>query len=405
MASFHYRVLDADGEVQTGMLDADDIASASAELRRRGWLPVELSQGVKTLSMRLNEPVHFFDKPGERDVFTFLRDLARLLAAGLALDDGLKLLVGMQSKDLFAKIIDDVREQIRRGESLAASLSQHKDVFSVQVIASVQAGEIAGRLPEALNTIAETMEKSLTFRERLRSALIYPVILMIMVVATFVMVITFVIPQFGPLFEGNEDQLPWATVFVMGLAENFTKYWIVIASVFGGVVAWFVAIWHNSRLRGQLFEALCRVSFIRNWLLSPVIIRFTRTLGVCLQSGLALDKALAMAIDTVRIAHLEVEFGKVRAKVRRGELLSAALKPVKWFPVLTLQFVKVGEQSGNLGDMLTESATILSQDYEAKLEKGLEVFSPVMTLVMGGIVALLVGAVLLGIMSINNVAL
>lgn len=405
MATFYYRVLDADGEQQTGSLEADSMAHASAELRNRGWVPVEMSQSVKTLSMRLNEPVQLFDKPGERDVAKFLRDLARLLKAGLALDDALRLLVDMQDKDLFARIVDDVREQIRRGEGLAASLSRHKQVFSVQVIASVQAGEGTGQLPEALNTIADTMEKSLSFRDRLRSALIYPTILMVVVAATFVLVVSFVIPQFAPLFEGNEDKLPWATRFVMGLADIFSNYGVIMGIALVGLITWFVIVWHNFRLRSQLIETACKIRVVRMWLLMPVTVRFTRTLGVCLQSGMALDKALAMSIDTVRLPHVEVELNRVRALVRRGELLSAAMRPLNWIPSLTLQFVKVGEQSGNMGEMLSESAMLLSQDYEAKLEKSLALFSPIVTLVMGGVVALLVGAVLLGIMSINNVAL
>ncbi len=405
MASFHYRVLDTNGEVQTGMLDALDSASASAELHRRGWVPIELSVGAKTLSMRLNEPVQLFGQPNDRDIFSFLRDLARLLKAGLALDDGLKLLVGMQSKDIFVRILEDVHTEIRRGESLAAALSRHKDYFSIQVIASIQAGESAGKLAAALDTVATTMERSLSFRERLRSALIYPAILMIMVAATFVLVITFVIPQFGPLFEGNEDKLPGVTQFVMGLAGVFTEYWLIISVFFAGLVMWGVAVWHNPRLRGVVLENICKLPYMQAWILMPAIVRFTRTLGVCVQSGLALDKAIAMAVDTVKIAHVEVELARVRVMVRRGELLSGAIKNIVWFPALTVQFVKVGEQSGNLGDMLTESATILSQDYESRLEKALEVFSPVMTIVMGGIVALLVGSVLLGIMSINDVAL
>lgn len=404
MANYHYRVIDGEGEVQTGILEALNTASAAEELRRRGWLPVEVSPGGKTLSMRLNEPVQFFDKAGEREVCTFLRDLARLLRAGLAIDDALKLLVTMQSKNSFVRVLEDVREQIRRGESLAAALSRHKELFPVQIIASVQAGETAGALPEALNAIATTLERSVSFRQRLRSALMYPMILMVMVAGSFALVITFVIPQFGPLFAGNEDKLPWVTRFVMSLAAVVSEYWwLIFLALIAGLFA-LVAALHDARLRKQIIAQICRLGPIRSWIYHPDVIRFTRTLGVCTQSGLALDKAIAMANDTVKIPHLGEELAKVRALVRRGELLSSALSKVNWFPALVLQFIKVGEQSGNLGELLTESAQILSEDYEARLERALEVFSPVMTLIMGGVVALLVGSVLLGMMSINDVA-
>lgn len=405
MSAFHYRVLDRDGEVQTGQLDAFDVATATAELRRRGFTPVEIALGRKTLGMRLNEPVQIFGKPNQRDLFAFLRDLARLLIAGLSLDDALRLQTAMQDKDQFRRILDDVREQVRRGESLASGFMRHKDLFSVQVIASVQAGETSGTLPDALVTIAETMERSLSFRERLRSALIYPAILMIMVVATFILVMTFVLPQFGPLFDGKEEALPWVTRFVMSLADVFSAYWWLGIGLFLGAVMWLIWASHNSDLNKRLWEISARLPGFANWVLTPTIVRFVRTLGVCCKSGLALDKAIAMAIDTIKIPHVEKELLQVKARVRRGELLSGAVKNVAWFPPLTLQFIRVGEQSGNLGEMLSEAASIMAQDYEAKLEKSLEVFSPVLTLVMGGVVALLVGSVLLGIMSINDVAL
>lgn len=405
MVDFHYRALDAEGEVKTGQLAAMDKAAATAEIRRRGFVPVELSQSGKTLAMRLNEPVHLFNKPGQRDVFAFMRDLARLLRAGLPMDDALKLLLQMQRKELFIGVLEDIREQVRQGESLAASLSRHKELFSVQSIAAVQAGEMSGTLPETLDTVSESMDRSLSFQERLKSALIYPTILVVMVVATFVLVVTFVLPQFAPLFEGNEDKLPAMTRFVMAMASVFSEFFWLIGLAFVGLVAW--AIWaaHNETAKRSILQGLCKLPLIKDMLIVPDMVRFIRTVGVCSRSGLALDRAIAMAIDAVKMPHLMEELVVVRTTVRRGEALSQCLAKVAWFPPLALQFAKVGEQSGNLGTMLEEAASLLSQDYESKLEKSLETLSPLLTLVMGGIVALLVGSVLLGIMSINDVAL
>lgn len=405
MPEFSYRVLDKEGEIQTGVLDAVDRAAATAELYRAGLTPVDVSADGPTFAMRLNEPVTFFDRPSDRDIQAFLRDLGRLLTAGLSIDDSLRLLQNRQSRDLLAKEIERVRDKVRRGESLAAALSTKKQYFNVQIIAAVQAGELSGTLAEALMTVSTSMDQALSFKERVRSALIYPAILTLMVFATFLLVITFVLPQFAPLFAGNEDRLPWATRFVMGLGDILIAQWYVVAAVFTAVLSFALHIAISKSRRGLFLVRLASLPGMKDWVVTPDLVRFVRTLGVCVQSGVSLDNALAMATDAVKLPTLSEELSAVRAQVRRGRHLSQAFAELSWFSPLVLQFTKVGEQSGRLGQMLSEAAGIVGQDYEHRLEKGLEVLSPVLTLVMGAMVALLVGSVLLGIMSINDVAL
>lgn len=404
MTSFSYRCLDAQGEVLAGKLEARDRPSAIEELRRRGMIPLDLSSSGPTLAMRLNEPVDYFQRPSDRDVHAFLRDLSRLLNAGLSIDAAFKLLSGMQKKEGFSRTLEEIREKLRQGESLAASLSHYGTLFPVQTTAAIQAGENSGTLAESLEGIAISMDKALSFRERLRSALVYPMILIVMVAATFFLVLTFVLPQFAPMFAGNEDKLPFATKFVMATGDFFANYWGYLVLAFVASILWALAVRKDRRLKGKLFKSLCRIKWLRGWLLEPDLIRFLRTLGVCYSSGLALDKSNAMAIDAVTLPHVADELTEVRAQIRRGDLLSTAFSRLDWFPALALQFTLVGEQSGKLGAMLSEAAGILAQDYETRLESFLGILSPVITLVMGAIVALLIGAVMLGIMSVSDVA-
>ncbi len=404
MMEFSYRALDKKGELLTGAIDAPDRATAIVNLYGTGLTPLDVSGNGPTFAMRLNEPVTFFEQPSQRDIQAFLRDLGRLLAAGLSVDDGLKLLEKMQTRDMLARAIEKTRGKVRQGESLASSLSEYRKYFHVQVIAAVQAGELSGTLPEALDTLASSMDQALSFKERVRSALIYPMILMLMVGLTFFLVMTFVLPQFAPLFDGNEDKLPWATRFVMGMGDLFNSYWYVLAGFVSGAVVFLLGVSFNSERRGRFQAAVCRIPWVNGWLLTPDIVRFVRTLGVCVRSGVALDAAMGMAIDAVRLPHISEQLKEVRNMVRRGASLSQGLQSLAWMPRLVLQFSHVGEQSGRLGPMLDEAATIVAQNYETRLEKALELFSPLMTLVMGGVVALLVGSVLLGIMSINDVA-
>ncbi|MCJ9430041.1 type II secretion system F family protein [Kordiimonas marina] len=404
MPDFCYRVLDHDGEIQTGTVVAKDVAAASAELYRMGFTPLDISAEKPTFLMRLNEPIAFFSEPSQRDIQAFLRDLGRLLNAGLSMDESLKLLHGMQNKELFARAVELMREKVRQGESLASAMSGYKKYFNVQVVASVQAGEFSGTLANALESVAASMDVALSFKEQVRGALIYPAILMVMVCGTFTLVMTFVLPKFAPLFAGHEDKLPWVTRFVLSLSRLVNEHGYVLGGLLAFVALWLVAVLRDENAKAKLLKGLCNVPGIKSWLLTPDIIRFIRTLGVCTGSGVALDKALSMAADAVRMPHLTQELALVRGAVRRGSLLSQAFAKIEWIPPLVLQFVRVGEQSGRLGQMLEESANIAAQDYESKLEKALEVLSPLLTLLMGGIVSMLVGSVLLGIMSINDFA-
>lgn len=403
MTDFAYRSIDKSGQIHVGTIVAVDRASAAAELHGRGLTPIEVSSKGKTLSILLNSEVTVFGGTNQRDICSFLRDAARLLKAGLAIDDSLKLLTEMQSKKQFADILQDLREQVRRGESLAAAMSKHS-IFTIQVTAAVHAGENAGDLASALSALSQSMDRALTFREKLRSAMIYPSFLISMVVLTFVLVMTFVLPQFEPLFVGNEDKLPWATNFIMSLAKLFEAYSLLLFAIlvlaFGGT---FLAF-RDGHMKDQILRSMCKSKRLAGWLETPDIIRFIRTLGVCTRSGMPLDKALSIAVQAVRLPHISSACAKARSAVRRGETVAACFQRMTWVPSLALQFAMVGEQTGRLGPMLEEASIILAQDYETKLERGLEVLSPVLTLVLGAIVALLVGSVLIGIMSINDVA-
>ena len=332
MPVFSYRCMDRAGEILVGDLEAQDRSSAVEELHRRGMLPLDLSSTGPTFLMRLNEPIDILSKPSGRDVHGFIRDLSRLLTAGLSIDAAFRLLVDMQKKDTFKRMLEDMRESLRRGESLAASMMLYSETFPVQITASVQAGENSGTLPLSLDTIAASMDKTLSFQERLRSALIYPAVLMTMVVGTFFLVLTFVLPQFAPMFVGNEDKLPLATRFVMAIGEWFADYWHLFLLALFALAVWLLVMRRDERMKKQAFRNLCRVSTLRDWLITPDVVRFVRTLGVCSESGLALDKAIAMAIDATKIPHVSDAFKDVRTSVRRGDLLSDALGRIDWSP-------------------------------------------------------------------------
>ena len=405
MTRFAYRSLDDNGEIASGEIDALDIGSACEELRRQGLVPIKVSENGPTLLMRLQEPVTFFSKPSKRDIQAFLRDIARLLTSGLSVDHALELVGETQTNTLFADTVASLKAYVRKGESLATSMSEYPDLFPVEITATVHAAELSATLPETLESLSNSMDRSLSFKERLKSALIYPAILFTMVVLTVILVVTTVLPQFAPFFEGNEGKLPFVTQLMMGFHKFLTMHGALLFTSSISVILIAIIAFQDLRIKNTLVHYLGRIPNVKNWIITPNLISFCRTLGVCYQSGIAIDKAFVMAQDTVRAKHLQDELLSVKKAIRRGETLSKSLSKLDWFPNMVLQFVRVGEQSGRMGQMLEEVAGLVEQDFETRTEKTLEIISPLLTLIMGGIVALLVASVLLGIMSINDVSL
>jgi general secretion pathway protein F len=405
MPEFSYRAVDQMGETTTGQLEAVSLAVASASLHRQGLRAIDIVEGKPTLWMRLNDDFTFFDRANETDIASFFKDLAQLMNAGMAIDQALNLQADMLQSGRFQKHLEQICEKVRRGASLSTAMSEEDGLFPVYILAAVNASENTGTLAQTLSSIAANMERAIEFRGKLKSALIYPSILLLMVMGTVALVITFVVPQFGPLFEGKEDQLPALTQFTMGLGTYVSENWQLVATGLTVLCVLTFAAYQHEESRSSIIKTLCKIPVIGYFLQTPDFIRFSRTLGVSTKNGLALDKALTMAIEAVDQIHMSKDLVTVEQKIRSGQALSEAFSTVPWMPILLIQFTKVGEHSGQLGSMLEEASNIISSDFEQKLERSLEIISPLLTLIMGGVVALLVGSVLLGIMSISNVAL
>ena len=404
MSEFSHRSFDASGKVVSGQLDAISQAAATEQLLSQGLTPIEVVAGKAGILMRLNIPLDALQKPGKRDIYGFTRDLARMTRSGLPLERALALANEVAPNKQFARQVEDIQKGVRKGNSFAAALAEQKQLFPPHYVAAIHAGEMSGKLPAALEQLEQMFSRQLAFAERLRSALIYPTVLLLMVCITMVLVVTVVLPQFAPLFEGAEDRLPWLTQAVLAFGELFRQLglFVLIALLVGAVV-----------IKQQLKKPAVQKRF-GNWLLRnklmqklvvPVdIIRVVRTLGGAMQGGVKLDTALPMAASTAHNSAIRQSLADMVDGVRKGQFFSSQLDNAVWTTPLLLQMVRVGEETGRLGEMLQNAAQLMEDDYHTTLERFLGLLSPLLTLLMGAMVAVLVGAVLVGMMSINDVA-
>ncbi|HLY59099.1 MAG TPA: type II secretion system F family protein [Stellaceae bacterium] len=403
MGTFRYSALTAAGARVSGEIDAASEGAAAAELQRSGLFPLHtvpattgwLAAQVQMLRRRRG--------PGVALSVT-THELAALLGAGLPLDRALEIVASIAGDKRLAAAFAAVRERVRGGSGLAAALALHPDLFPPLYISLVSAGEAAGALDVALARLAEYLDRAQAVREQIRSALVYPIILLATAGLTLTFVLTRVLPEFAPLLATAGKTLPLSTRIVMGAADLATNWgWLAVMLGLGGWLA--------------LRRALAEPGFRRRWdarllrlpVAGPLIAeaeagRFARTLGTLLKAGMNLPAALTLARETVGNRAMAVAVADATRDIRAGDSLGALLERSGLFPALAAQLVRVGEATGRLDEMLLHQAGLFERSVARQVERWLAALVPGLTIVLGLVVAAIVGSVLAAILEINNLA-
>lgn len=404
MARFAYRALAADGQIVTGEIEGPDRRTVLERLHDQALLPI---QAVETggaarrgLTLSLGEDKAF--PPGELALFA--QQLTRLLNARLPLDRALEILVDLMDRKKSKQVVAKVLERVRDGASLADAMSAEEGVFPGLCISMVRAGEESGALPVVLARVADFMTRSEAIRQWVGSAMIYPTILTVAAIGAVVLILTVVMPQFETLFANAGDRLPTSTVIVMAASNGLRGYWWAILAGIGGAAAllqllsrqdWFVTLHDRLVLRVPLLGPL---------LLRIEVARFCRSLGTLLSNGVPAARALGLAGATVGNRTLVEAIEALAQRFKGGEGLARSLEATGHFPELSIRLIQIGEETGRLEEMLQELAGIYEQDVERILERLLALLVPGITLAMGALVALIMGAVMTALVSINQLA-
>jgi general secretion pathway protein F len=412
MATYKYKALDASGTLRTGELAAGARQSALDQLHKRGLVPFDVIDGAAGTSgpgpiTRIREALSAWGSRGRlssRQLVSLTHALAALLGAGLTVDRALAIAASLESAPAAVQFFEDLARAVRAGASFTAALGAAGVTLPAYYMSMVEAGELGGSLPQTLTRASELLQKNLDVRDRIQSALIYPIILCCVVLGTLVILIAFVLPRFQTLFAESEAPLPWSTQVVLGLGEFTSHYWtLLICLLTTGLVA--------ARMYGV--SAVGR-RHIDRWLLQsrftfglPASIetaRMLRTLSTLLQNGVSLSAALRVSQGTMSNACLRSALERVTKSVNAGEGFATSMASVRVFPGEAVQLAHVGEETGRLHELLTEAASILETGAARTLERLLALMVPAVTVFMGLIVAGLIGSVLIGLLSINDLA-
>jgi general secretion pathway protein F len=401
MPAFHYKAIASNGEILQGVMDAGTSDEVAAKLQEQGHLPM---QAVPADSVASGGLASLFNRGGiaQAQIGTFTQQMATLMGAGLPLDRALQLLIDLAENDKIKKLVTRVRDAVRGGTSLSDALEQQHGVFNKLYLNMVRAGEMGGTLDQTLARLAEYMTRSKSLRDGVVSAMIYPCILMVMAGGSLIFLLMYVIPKFEPIFADLGGQLPWITRFVLGMATILRYgWWVLLLGAFG------FSYW----MRGQMAAADTRLQwddrFLRFGRIGDLIAkidtaRLTRTAGTLLKNGVPLLTALSISKNVLGNAVLSAAVDQAATEVKTGGGLAHALIRSKRFPKLAVQMISVGEETGQLDEMLNRVADTYDLEVKTAIDRLMAILVPALTVFMAGFIAMIVMSVVVAILSMND---
>jgi general secretion pathway protein F len=407
MPSFRYRAMTTAGSIVTGVLDAPTEAGAIEEIRSRGHYPIEAQHGGEagpTWRERLMKDIRPAKRFSPRGLVVATQELSALLQAGLELDRALEILVNLDETKPMRPVFERVLEEVRGGTAFADALAE-SPAFPKFYVNIARAGEQGGDLRSALEQLGEYLGRSLAVREAVISALIYPAILLATAGISVIVVLVFVLPSFEPLFAEAGKALPPETQLVMAVG-NFLTNWSW-ALLLGAAVLGFTL---KRALQDKAFKRRWDGLVLRLPLLGPLfakidVERFSRTLGTLLKNGVALPAALIVTGDTLANSVIGDAVRGAATGLKEGDSLSRHLRGAGTFPSLALDMMRVGEESGQLDGMLLRQAELYEREIRHTIDRLVALLVPCMTILMGLIVAGLIGSILIAILSVNDLAI
>jgi general secretion pathway protein F len=405
MPSFRYRAMTNSGAIIKGTLDAPTEAAVVQHLRGEGHYPISASPDADAGPLAsLNKLVTFEKRQPLRALSVATQELAALLSAGISLDRALGILAGLREAGQLGAAFTKVRARVRDGDSFADALSEDAS-FPKFFVSMVRAGEMGGALENALKRAADYLGRSLAVREAVISALVYPMILLASAGVSIVVILTFVLPEFEPLFAEAGHSLPLPTRIMMGIGHAFRDYWWLLTLLAAGTFLWLRSALARPAFRRKFDAWTLRIPVIGSLLAEIEIERFSRTLGTLLANGVALPTALSLSREVLWNREIASAVATAATSLREGESLAGELSRTNLFPSVALDLIQIGEETGKLDEMLLRQADLDEQRIRHRVDRLIALLVPLLTVGLGVIVAGLIASILVAILSVNDLAL
>ena len=406
MPRYKYKVVSASGTIIEGEMEAADRQTVIDGLHRQGGTPIRADlltdrTGLQFWPAVLVRGHHL----SAQAVALITRELSTLLKAGLPIDRALSILVEIAKEKNVRLFLEDVLRSIRGGSTLAGALEAHRASLPVYYIGLVRAGEAGGALGDVLWRLADTLDHGAALRESIRSAMYYPIFVLLMAIVTLVVMFTMVIPEFTPLFEDSGSAIPGSMATLIAASDILRSDWWIILMALGAILVLGRIYSAAPQVRRRHDRWLLKVPLVGELIVKVEVARFARTLGVLLAHGVMVLSALSIAADAAANREIAATIRNLSAKLGGGEGLAGPLAEVQLFPRLAVQLIRVGEESGQLESMLQRVAEIYDGEVKQTLQRMLTLLVPVLTIAIGILVAAIIGTLLTAILSTYDIAL
>jgi type IV pilus assembly protein PilC len=388
MASFAYSAINAQGVASAGELQASDIEAAREQLRQRGLLADRLEQLGEAGSDRVEISVK---NVKQKSIQVFSRQFATLIAAGVSVVAALVILEEQTEDKNLAIVVDDVRQRVEHGMLLSEALASHPRVFDTLYVSMVQAGEAAGVLDNVLDRVAVQIEKQMQIKRRVKSAMVYPTVVLTFATLVLVGMLMFLVPIFVGIFKEVGGTLPTLTQYVLN-ASNFLKaWWFVIFPAVGASIYSVLRFKKTEQGRFMWDAFVLRVPMrIGTTVLKVSMARLSRTLATLIAAGVDIIKALEITAHTSGNAIVERALLDVKDRVQEGIPIAQPLLEDDLFPAMVSQMIKIGEETGELEQMLSKVADFYEDEVDTAVASLTSIIEPVMMLGVGVMVGLIV---------------
>lgn len=405
MAIFNYIAVDASGRQVRGTQDARDERALASELRSAGFYLMEARKGKAAEKDGLKAILPGRSRVSSAEVAAFTHQLSSLIEAGVPLDRALHILGGLAENRLMKELLNDVLKGIQGGRSFADCLERHANVFPEIYVNTVRAGEAGGGLGSSLERMNSYLEDGARIKDEVTSALIYPLILVVLGGGAVIFLLLFVVPRFAAVFEDLGGAVPAPARLLMSASHLTSHYFWVVPIIAAGIWAAAKKMRSTPAGRTRLDGLVFKVPAIGPVLRKSAIARFSRTLGTLLQSGIQILDALSLASRASGNSALENELAPVIDGVKKGKGVAQPIADSGAFPGLAVHMLTVGEETGRLDEMLLKLAHGYEHEVKTSLKRLMSALEPAIIIFMALVVGFIVISLLLAVFSLNDIPL
>src|SRR4030065_705223 len=394
MAIFSYRATTLDGTIMEGVIEAANEKAAVEILKNTGIIPLKIAAPKESIKKRLSL------RSSQGDLLIFTTELSELLHAGLPLDRSLNILSEVSESKEMKNIVQSILKSIREGNAFSDSLAQHPKVFPRLYVNMTRAGETGGVLDVVLDKLNEFLESSKELKEHILSVMIYPAILIVTGGISIIILLTYVLPKFSVIFAELGSSLPLPTQVLLTFSNALKSYWWIVLSVM--IAGWIIFKNYIKSDTGRYNWDAFKLKLMGEVIRKLETARFCRTLGTLLRSGVPLLQALNNARDVINNQVIASAIDAVSAGAKEGKGIAVPLSSANVFPPLALSMIKVGEETGQLDNMLMKVASTYEKSLNVAIKRFVSLLEPVMILSMGLVIGFIVISMLMAIFSITE---